>query len=53
MGEKGEGHRNNYKGHMDNNKGEWWKVGMEVGSAGMVGRGGGKGRKLYLNNNKT
>ena len=39
---------NNYKGHMDNNKGgvEMW----EGGRAGsMVGRYGGK---LYLNNNK-
>ena len=26
--------------------------GREVGRAGVVGRGGGKGRKLYLNNNK-
>ena len=35
---------------MDNNK--WgWKQGREVGRAGVVRRGGGKGRKLYLNNN--
>ena len=40
-------YRNNYKGHMDNNKGGW-KWGREVGRA----RVGGKGRKLYLNNNK-
>ena len=32
---------------MDNNKGGW-KWGREVGRA----RVGGKGRKLYLNNNK-
>ena len=36
---------------MDNNKGGQ-KQGKEVGKVGMVGRGGGKGRKLYLNNNK-
>ena len=42
---------NNYEGHMDNNKGEW-KQGREVGRAGVVGRSGREGRKLYLNNNK-
>ena len=26
--------------------------GRQVGRAGVMGRGGGKGRKLYLNNNK-
>ena len=34
-------YRNNYKGHMDKNKVGWNQ-----------GRDGGKGRKLYLNNNK-
>ena len=29
-----------------------WKQGSEVGTTGVMGRGGGKGRKLYLNNNK-
>ena len=29
-----------------------WKQGKEVGRAGVAGRGEGKGRKLYLNNNK-
>ena len=29
-----------------------WKQGREVGKAGVVGRRGGKGRKLYLNNNE-
>ena len=36
---------------MDKNKG-MWKQGREVGMAGVVGRGAGKGRELYLNNNK-
>ena len=27
-------YRNNYKGHMDNNKGGGWKLGKEVGRAG-------------------
>ena len=44
-------YRNNYEGHMDNNKGEW-KQGKEVGKAGVVAKDGGKGRKLYLNNSK-
>ena len=35
---------------MDKNKGEW--QGREVGMARVRGGGGGKGRKLYLNNNK-
>ena len=35
---------NNYKGHMDNNKSGW--KGEGGGLAGVVGRGGGKGRKL-------
>ena len=43
--------RNNYKGHMDKNKGEW-KQGRDVGMLGWWGVVGGKGRKLYLNNNK-
>ena len=53
MGKKGEGFTGtiNYKGHMDDNKGGW-KQGREVGRAGVVGRGGGEGRKLYLNKNK-
>ena len=37
--------------HMDKNKG-WGGNGREVGMAEVVRRGGGKGRKLYLNNNK-
>ena len=28
------------------------EMGREVGWAGVVGRGGGKGRKMYLNDNK-
>ena len=36
---------------MDNNK-RVWKQGLEVGRAGVVVMGTGKGRKLYLNNNK-
>ena len=28
-----------------------WKWGREVGSVGVMGRVGGKGRKLHLNNN--
>ena len=43
-------YRNNYKGHMDNKKGGW-KQRREVGRAGVVGSDGGKGRKLYWNNN--
>ena len=43
--------RNNYKGHMGNNGG-WWETGKGGKEAGMVGRSGGKGRQLYLNNNK-
>ena len=43
--------RNNYKGHMDKTK-EGWNQGREVGIAGVGGEVGGKGRKLYLNNNK-
>ena len=43
------GLQNNYKGHMDNKGG--WKWGREAGRAEVVGRGRGKGRKLYLNNN--
>ena len=35
---------------MDKNKGGG--NGREVGMAGVVGRGGGKGRKLDLNSNK-
>ena len=44
--------RNNYKGHM--NKTKWGRdPGREVGMAGVVGgMVGGKGRQLYLNNNK-
>ena len=42
--------RNNYEGHMDNNGGvemggRWGGLGVRLGS-------GGKGRELYLNNNK-
>ena len=48
-GKGGRVFRNIYKGHMDKNKGGW-KQGREVRIAG-VGVGG-KGRKLYLNNNK-
>ena len=33
---------------MDKNK-SGWKQGTEVGMAGVVGRGGAEGRKLYLN----
>ena len=44
-------YRNYYKGHMDKTK-----VGVESGEGGGDGQGqgevGGKGRKLYLNNNK-
>ena len=36
---------------VNDNKGGW-KQGKEVGRAGVVGRDGGKCRKLYLNNNK-
>ena len=36
---------------MDANKGGW-RQGKEVGKVGLVGRDGGKGRKLFLNNNK-
>ena len=36
---------------MDNNKGGW-KQEKEVGSPGVVGRGGGEVKKLYLNKNK-
>ena len=36
---------------MDKNKGGWIQ-GREVGIAGVVEGVGGKGRKLYLNNNK-
>ena len=47
MGEKGEGlSRNMYKGHMDKAKG-----GRFEGGAG--GRGRGKWRQVYLNNNKN
>ena len=51
MEEKGEG----FAGTMIK---DTWTItrGVEtregVGRAGVVGRGGGKGRKLYLNNNK-
>ena len=40
-------YRNNYKRHMDNNK-AGWKLGKEVGRAGVVGRGGGKRQKTVL-----
>ena len=36
---------------MGNNKGGGWKQEKELGRAGVVERAGGKGRKLYLNNN--
>ena len=36
---------------MDNYNG-WWKQERKVGIAEVVGRCEGKGRKLYLNNNK-
>ena len=36
---------------MDKTK-EGWNQGREVGIAGVGGDVGGKGRKLYLNNNK-
>ena len=42
--------RNNYKGHLDNNGGGG--NGREVGRAGGWAGVGGKGRKLYFNNNK-
>ena len=45
MGEEGEGFTGTLKGHMDNNK-EGWKRERVWGVVG------GKGRKLYLNNNK-
>ena len=44
-------YRNNYKGHMDKNNGS----GNRVGRWGWLecwGRVRGKGRQLYLNNNK-
>ena len=41
----------NYKRHNNNNKGGGNR-GERLGGAKVVGRGGGKGRKLYLNNNK-
>ena len=44
MGKRVKGYRNNYKGHMDNNKGGW-KWGREVGRPGVVGRGGGNRQK--------
>ena len=40
-------YRNNYKGHVDKNKGGW-KPGREVGMAGVVGRGVGKRQKTVL-----
>ena len=40
-------YRNNYKGHMDNNKGGW-KHGREVERAGVVARGGGERQKTVL-----
>ena len=52
VGKVGMVFRNNYKGHMDNNSGGGWKQGREVGMAGVVERGGGKCRQLYLNSNK-
>ena len=42
-------YRNNFEGHMDNNKGEG---GNRGGRWGRLGWNRGKGRKLYLNNNK-
>ena len=45
MGGKGKGFTGTiYKGHMDNNKGEW-KQERAVSRAGKVGRGGGKRQK--------
>ena len=35
---------------MENNK-DGWKEGREVGKAGVLAGVGGKGRKVYLNNN--
>ena len=37
---------------MDKNKGGERKQGREVGVGGLLEKGGGKGRKLYLNKNK-
>ena len=43
--------RNNYKGHMDNNRGGGNRGGRWGGLGCWTGVGG-KGRKLYSNNNK-
>ena len=48
---KGEGFTGTIIGHLDNNKGGWKQV-RQARRAEMVGRGGGKSRKLYVNNNK-
>ena len=50
-GKGGRDLRNNYKGHMHKIK-ERWNQGREVGMAGVGGIMRGKGRQLYLNNNK-
>ena len=49
-GQGGRVFRNNHKGHMDKTK-AGWKLGREVGMAGVGGVVGRKGRQLYLNNN--
>ena len=54
MGEKGEGFTGTTIKDTWTITGEvGWKQGREVGKVGVVGRGGGNGRKLYLNNNKN
>ena len=49
-GQGGRVFRNNHKGHMDKTK-AGWKLGREVGMAGVEGVVVGKCRQLYLNNN--
>ena len=54
MGEKGEGFTGTtIKDTWTITRGGRWKQGREVGKAGVWGRVGGKGRKLYLKHNKN
>ena len=46
-GKEGRVLRHNYKGHMDKTE-VGWKQGREVGKAGVVGRGKGRGQKTVL-----
>ena len=52
MGEKGEGFMGTIIKDTWTTTKQGWKWGREEGRDGMVGRGGGKGRQLYLNNNE-